>query len=83
MTKRLLFAGGLALCVVLSTGCATRNQTVGTAVGAGGGALIGQAIGGNTAGTLIGAGAGALAGNIVGREMDDRDRRQRHHHRGY
>jgi len=39
-------------------------------IGAGTGALAGQAIGHNTEGTLIGAGVGALGGYIIGNEMD-------------
>jgi hypothetical protein len=52
------------------------NTQKGAAVGAIGGALVGQAIGRNTAGTLIGAGGGALAGALVGNAMDQ-DRTQR------
>ncbi|MBC2854946.1 glycine zipper 2TM domain-containing protein [Cetobacterium sp. 2A] len=48
-------------------GCSNLNTTEKSAlVGAGVGALAGQAIGGNTAGTLIGAGVGALGGAAVG-----------------
>jgi uncharacterized protein YcfJ len=63
----------LAVCVAISTifvvGCDTAGQS-GTLIGAGGGALAGQAIGHNTTGTLIGAGVGAVGGYIVGNEMD-------------
>ncbi|MDG2201043.1 MAG: glycine zipper domain-containing protein [Phycisphaerales bacterium] len=67
---------------LLATGCRDDAQT-GALVGAGGGALAGQAIGGNTKSTLIGAGAGAVAGYIIGNEMDkdkERKERERHHH---
>jgi uncharacterized protein YcfJ len=63
----------LAVCVAISTifmvGCDTAAQS-GTLIGAGGGALAGQAIGHNTTGTLIGTGVGAVGGYIVGNEMD-------------
>ncbi|MDG1898657.1 MAG: glycine zipper domain-containing protein [Phycisphaerales bacterium] len=62
------------------TGCRDDAQT-GALVGAGGGALAGQAIGGNTGSTLIGAGAGAVAGYMIGNEMDkDKARKDREHH---
>lgn len=48
-----------------------RQQTAGSGaiVGAGLGAVLGQAIGRNTEGTLLGAGAGAALGGIVGNEI--------------
>jgi hypothetical protein len=61
--------GLLTIAVVISAGCDTAGKS-GTLIGAGGGALAGQAIGGNTEGTLIGAGIGAIGGYIVGNEMD-------------
>jgi len=57
------------------SGCETSAQS-GALIGAGGGALLGQAIGGNTTGTLIGAGVGAGAGYIVGNEMDKKAQTQ-------
>jgi uncharacterized protein YcfJ len=63
----------VSMVVVLATltaGCAAteREQRAGTGalIGAGAGALAGQAIGGNTASTVVGAGAGALLGAAVG-----------------
>jgi hypothetical protein len=51
-------------------GCAqTEGQQragTGALIGGAGGALVGQAVGGNTESTLIGAGAGALLGAVVG-----------------
>ena len=41
-----------------------------TTVGAGAGALLGQAIGGDTGATLLGAGIGAAAGALVGSVQD-------------
>ena len=46
------------------------NTQVGAAVGAGSGALIGQAIGGNTESTLIGLAAGTILGALVGNAVD-------------
>ncbi|UCF85591.1 MAG: glycine zipper 2TM domain-containing protein [Desulfobacteraceae bacterium] len=46
------------------------NTQVGAAVGAGTGALIGQAIGGNTQSTLIGLAAGTIIGALVGNAVD-------------
>ena len=59
----------LMLGMLAFQGCATNAQT-GAAVGAGGGAVAGQAIGGNTKGTLIGAGVGAIGGYLIGNEAD-------------
>jgi surface antigen len=60
----------IVLALSLSTavvGCTTTEK--GTVIGAGVGALAGQAIGGNTASTLIGAGAGALVGAVIGESL--------------
>jgi hypothetical protein len=46
------------------------NTQVGAAVGAGTGALIGQAIGGNAQSTLIGLAAGSILGALVGNAVD-------------
>ena len=49
------------------------NQTAGTFIGAGAGALAGSAIGsgsGRIAATAVGTLGGALAGGAIGREMD-------------
>ena len=46
------------------------NTQVGAAVGAGAGALIGQAIGGNAQSTLIGLAAGTILGALVGNAVD-------------
>ena len=46
------------------------NTQEGAAVGAGMGALIGQAIGGNTESTLIGLAAGTILGALVGNAVD-------------
>jgi hypothetical protein len=59
----------------LFTSCATvpydrYNTQKGAAIGAGAGALIGQAVGGNTEGTLIGLAAGTILGALVGNAVD-------------
>lgn len=46
------------------------NTQRGAAIGAGAGALIGQAIGGNTESTLIGLAAGTILGALVGNAID-------------
>ena len=46
------------------------NTQKGAAIGAGAGALIGQAIGGNTESTLIGLAAGTIIGALVGNAVD-------------
>ena len=69
-------AAGLSL-----AGCKNDAQT-GTLIGAGVGALAGQAIGGNTAGTLIGAGIGAGAGYAIGNEQDKAKAQERERARG-
>src|SRR5216110_3251532 len=64
-----------------SVGCESKAQT-GAMVGAGGGALLGGAIGSVShsragAGAAIGAGVGAIGGYVVGNEMDKADQRER------
>ena len=66
---RVLTTAFLSISLGLLCACDNSSKS-GTLIGAGGGALAGQAIGGNTKGTLIGAGIGALGGYIVGNEMD-------------
>ena len=56
-------------CALAMAGCQNQAQTD-AALGAGVGALAGQAIGHNSKGTLIGAGVGAGTGYIVGNEAD-------------
>ncbi|MGL5123532.1 MAG: YMGG-like glycine zipper-containing protein [Fusobacteriaceae bacterium] len=68
--KKKLFL--LLLSSLLIVGCANTGSGAigGTTLGAGTGALLGQAIGKNTKTTLIGAGIGAAAGAIVGTLQD-------------
>ncbi|RUX00662.1 glycine zipper 2TM domain-containing protein [Mesorhizobium sp. B2-5-4] len=64
-----------AIAAVLMTaalaGCQSQTEgqqraTTGALLGGAGGALVGQAIGGNTKSTVIGAASGALLGAVVG-----------------
>ena len=61
-------AAALTGTAMLAGGC--NDAQAGTLVGAGVGALAGQAIGGDTTSTLIGTGIGAGAGYIIGNESD-------------
>jgi osmotically inducible lipoprotein OsmB len=63
-------------------GCAATgpNQQLGIAGGAVGGAVLGNAIGGNAASTVGGAAIGGLIGNEVGRNADQRNN---YNNRGY
>jgi hypothetical protein len=53
------------------------NTQVGAVVGAGTGALLGQAIGGNTESTLIGLAAGTIIGALVGNAADQQNQAAR------
>ena len=67
----------LLLSGLLAYACASEdyNTQKGAAIGAIGGALVGQAIGHNTAGTLIGAAGGALVGAVAGNAVDQSNQR--------
>jgi surface antigen len=79
-------ARSLAAVVLIGTSVAACSadsgpkEIGGTAVGAGAGALIGNAIGGSTgnrvAGTVIGAAIGGFLGNRIGAALDDEDKRR-------
>jgi outer membrane protein OmpA-like peptidoglycan-associated protein len=82
LVVKLALICGLSVGVMLS-GCTTVNPytgetqvsktAIGTGLGAVGGAIAGQLIGGNTASTLIGAGIGAAIGGVTGNYMDRQD----------
>ena len=70
----------IALIGAAVAGCTTDSgpkEVGGTLVGAGAGALMGNAIGGaagnRAAGTIAGAAIGGLLGNRIGAAMDDED----------
>jgi len=56
--------------MVLFSGCAETNAEKGALLGAGGGALVGQAIGHDTKSTVIGAALGGIAGAAIGDSQD-------------
>jgi chemotaxis protein MotB len=63
-----LAALGLAACT--NADGTRNNQLTGATVGAVGGGLAGNLIGGDSRSTLIGAGIGATGGALVGRQQD-------------
>jgi len=74
MKKNILIVLILSV-LFLSVSCATipqdrYNTQKGAAIGAGLGALLGQAIGRDTEGTLLGAGIGTVVGAIAGNAVD-------------
>lgn len=74
MNKKLLSVLLLSI-MFLSISCAPMyqdryNTQKGAAIGAGIGALLGQAIGRDTEGTLLGAGIGTVVGAIAGNAVD-------------
>jgi hypothetical protein len=76
------FSGSaLLVALVLTCGCASMNNTEagalgGGAIGAGTGALVGNAVGHTGGGALIGAGVGALSGGLIGHAIDDSEKKQ-------
>lgn len=60
-----------------------RSAGTGALVGAAGGALVGQALGGDTKSTIAGAGAGALLGAVVGTAAAPRQGREMCRYRDY
>ncbi len=52
------------------------NRSTSAIIGAGGGAMIGQAIGGDTKSTLIGTAGGAALGALAGQDQDAQHRAQ-------
>ena len=73
--KKIVMIHFLLLLMLLSVSCASvtadrYNTQKGAAVGAGIGALLGQAIGRDTEATLLGAGIGTVIGAIAGNAVD-------------
>ncbi len=62
--KKLTFAAIAAVMALGVSACTSTQQ--GAVIGGVGGALVGQAVGGNTASTLIGAAVGTAAGALIG-----------------
>jgi len=74
MKTRLWITAAAATAILTLAGCAAGpNEQLGTAGGAVGGAVLGNAIGGNTASTVGGAAVGGFIGNQVGRSADQRN----------
>ncbi len=76
--SKIAVAGGLALSILVSSGCSSMNQTgKGALIGGGGGGALGAGIGaligggkGAGIGAAIGAAVGAGAGALIGKKMD-------------
>ena len=66
----ILIAGGLLLASMVQIAAADDRGVNGFLIGAGGGAVLGQAIGRDTEGTLIGTAVGGMLGYMVGNELD-------------
>lgn len=64
---------------IISNAHADHNATNGVIIGAGSGAILGQAIGQDTEATLIGTAVGGLFGYMIGNEMDRNGNRVVHH----
>ena len=83
---RFVIAVIAAACALVLTGCeamgtAAQSKTVqgaalGSAVGAGAGAIVGNQTGHAGAGTAIGAGIGALGGGLIGHGMEEQQVQQ-------
>ncbi len=74
MKIRSLFVVAVFGCSSVLTGCVSGgNSQSGALLGSIGGALVGQAIGGDTKSTMIGAVVGTMAGYAIGNEMDKAD----------
>ncbi|MDR3631143.1 MAG: glycine zipper domain-containing protein [Desulfocapsaceae bacterium] len=75
--KEYFVMGSLVVSLFLTscTGEFNRAES-GTAMGALGGAVVGQAIGRNTGGTVIGALVGGAVGYMIGNEMDKQDQQR-------
>jgi len=58
--------------MLLMGGCAETGAEKGALIGAGGGALLGQAVGGDTKSTVIGAALGGIAGAAIGDAQDSK-----------
>jgi surface antigen len=80
MISRISAIGLLGAAVAACTTDSGPREVGGTLVGAGTGALLGNAIGGaagnRVAGTLAGAAIGGRIGNRIGAAMDDEDKRR-------
>ena len=74
------FVSVLMMSLLLTCGCSTMSETekgagLGGVIGAGTGALIGNATGHTGAGALIGAGVGAVSGGLIGHAVDESEKK--------
>jgi surface antigen len=80
IAARLLAVAVVGAALAACSADSGRHEVGGTFVGAGAGALIGNAIGGaagnRVVGTLAGAAIGGMLGNRIGAAMDDEDKRR-------
>jgi surface antigen len=78
MTFRIIIVASLGLGLAGCSSDPGPKEVGGTLVGAGAGALIGNAIGGgnSAAGAVAGAAIGGMIGNRIGAAMDDEDKRR-------
>jgi len=77
MKKTILLSIALVAGSLSFSGCVTSNTAGGAAVGAGTGALIAKAVGGNTSDAITAGAAGMVAGSMIGKELDDQERENR------
>lgn len=81
------FAAACAIVLTASTvgaaadACSGRSHDTGTALGAGGGALIGGLASHSIAGAVVGGVAGGFAGNAIARSEDCNRHESRYRHR--
>lgn len=68
--KKLILTTIAALSIATSVHAGQQNSLGGLIIGAGSGALMGQAIGRDTESTLVGTAVGSVLGYIIGNEMD-------------
>ena len=75
--SKTMYGMGLLACALLALGCETmqsktaQGALVGSAIGAGSGAIIGNQTDHAGAGTAIGAGIGAVSGALIGHAMEN------------
>jgi outer membrane lipoprotein SlyB len=70
----ILFVPGFVLGACTYPDGTPDNRATSALIGGAGGAMIGQAIGGDSRSTLIGAGAGAAAGALIGQDQTNQQR---------
>jgi hypothetical protein len=69
MRKMSAYLFAVAVIGMVAVGCTATTTQKGAAIGAAGGAVLGQAIGRDTKSTLLGAAAGGLAGALAGEQV--------------